>query len=133
MPRAKHPRTRLPFWSVFAMASLKGQHETYRFANAAFENTANPITFLGVVQLIVLWIDVYRELSLFQHVRHRILVSSNDAIRIHRQATRKFFREFLGLGLTETVISIRIGYPLRVVPQRQSVSSPITTECPTRQ
>src|SRR5438552_10995336 len=37
------------------------------------------------------------------------------------------------MDFAETVIAIRIRHPLRIAPQRRSVETPITTECPTRQ
>src|SRR5215471_13932265 len=106
MPCAKHPRTGLPFRSPLAVDSLKRQYEADGFANAAFENTTKPFTFLRIVEFIVLRVDIYREFPLLHHVGHWILIGTNDVIRFYRQASRKFFRKPLGLGLTETIITI---------------------------
>src|SRR5262249_10618729 len=129
----KHPQTRLPFWSTLTVTALKRQHETHGVTNAALENTADSLTLLGVVELIVLWVDIDRELPLLQHVGHWILIRTNDVIGIDRQATRQFLCKFLRVGLTDAVITIRIGDPLRIVPEQQSVGTPVTTERPTRQ
>src|SRR5438094_877957 len=64
MPRAQHPQAGLPFGSVLALASLDRQDEANRLSETAFKNAPKTLTFLRVVELVVLRIDIDWKLAL---------------------------------------------------------------------
>src|SRR5262245_9124845 len=118
MTGPKHPQTRLPFGSVLAITALNRQNETGGLADSALENPSQARSLFRVVEVVILRIQIYRELSFFEYVSQRIFVSRDEKVRAYRQPLRQCLGESLRIGFAISVVTIGIRNPLSIAPQR---------------
>src|SRR5437764_1411276 len=114
------------------MSALQRQNKTDRISKTTLEYAPKPFPFLRLIESAFQRININRKLPLLQSVRERIFIGADEIIRIDGQRPGEFLRESFSVRGTEAVIAIGIGDQIRVAPERDSVRTPITTECPTR-
>ncbi len=106
MPGAEHPQAGLPLRAALTLHAQQGQHKAGGLAETALEYAAEPLAFLGVVELVIHGVHVHRKLTLFVYVGERIFVSRDHCFDIDRQPPRQRFGKLQSLAVTESIVPI---------------------------
>ncbi len=114
MPCAQEPQTRLPRRPARMPHARQRQHESRRRAEPAAEHAAEAFALFGILELVVLRIDVDGEPAFGVDVGQRILVGRDDVRAVDGQTIGQGFGEAQRVLLAEAVVAVGIGQERRV-------------------
>ncbi len=122
----------MPLRAISSPRTLERQHQADRRFQTARENLPQALPFLRVVEAIVNWIDVDRQLALALQVVERIFEGFTNVIGIDAEPQRQGVHELLRVSGPK--IAVRsLGKQRRIMPERNAVGPPVASQRPARQ
>ncbi len=117
----------------FGVPCLDGQDIAGRACQAAFEDAGDAVAFLGVLELGIGRIDIFRQRAFLDDPLRRVFVGGHDHICADAEFGRECGEECLRLLFADTVITAFAGDEIGVLPDRAAILAPVEGKGPARQ